>query len=79
MRQGGAYFGSDVHEDTIGVVLPGREAPVCRGEIGNRGKSPIRGPYSLPGEVESATLARPRNGRVDSAFRQGGAHLPGVG
>ena len=41
MDEYSSYVGLDVHKDTIAVAvaLPGREAPVCRGEIGNRRSS----------------------------------------
>ena len=39
-----AYVGLDVHRDTIAVAvaLPGREEPVCRGEIKNQRRSVLR-------------------------------------
>ena len=57
MRESSAYVGLDVHKDTIAVAvaLPGREAPVYRGEIKNQRKSLHRliRSLSLHGEVLS--------------------------
>ena len=54
MNQCSAYVGLDVHKDTIAVAvaLPGREAPVYRGEIKNQRKSLLRLIRSLSPHAE---------------------------
>ncbi len=54
MNKCSAYVGLDVHKDTIAVAvaLPGREAPVYRGEIKNQRKSLLRLIRSLSPHAE---------------------------
>ena len=58
MTELSAYVGLDVHKDTIAVAvaLPGREAPVYRGEVKNQRKSLLRLIRSLSPHAEVVSL-----------------------
>ena len=67
-----AYVGLDVHRDTtaVAVALPGREEPVCRGEIKNQRRSVLRLVRSVSADGEPVSSCHEAGPSGDGLYRE---------